>query len=126
MDKIIAVDSTVTAFFVSYLYKTLSGRTSPPFHELSINISNQFHFGFMQGEMIGGWPSSHTAIAFAIAFSFLVITPKWRKTSLLAGAFAIFVGFSESIGFHWLSEVISGAIIGSMIGYVVGKSFLTK
>jgi len=37
--------------------------------------------------------------------------------------YAFYVGVDVSISIHWFSEFVAGAIIGSLIGAVVGKSF---
>jgi membrane-associated phospholipid phosphatase len=35
----------------------------------------------------------------------------------------LYVGLSVSVTIHWFSEFVAGAIFGSLIGVVVGRSF---
>ena len=39
---------------------------------------------------------------------------------------AFYVGLAVSVTIHWVSEFAAGAIIGSVIGMTVGKSFRTE
>jgi len=38
--------------------------------------------------------------------------------------YALYIGLGVSMTIHWFSDFLAGAIIGSAIGAVVGKSFL--
>ena len=39
-------------------------------------------------------------------------------------AYALNIGLGVSMTIHWFSDFLAGAIIGTAIGTVVGKSFL--
>jgi hypothetical protein len=115
--------AVVYAFCVSLFYKALSGRTSPPHHHgdgaqvgTLADTSADFHLGFMQGEMLGGWPSSHTTIACAMAAVVVASFPKRRIVHVAAYAYAAFIALGVSFGFHWLSEIVAGALIGTVVG----------
>ena len=38
-------------------------------------------------------------------------------------AYAFYIGISVSMTIHWFSDFAAGAIIGTVIGITVGKSF---
>jgi hypothetical protein len=53
----------------------------------------------------------------------------WSKNKpLAAGAllYSFYIGLGVSVTIHWFSEFVAGAIIGGVIGTVVGRSFRTK
>src|SRR5215472_15311392 len=104
-------------------YKALTGRVHPP-HNLGDDLSHFFRFGFLRGGVFWGWPSSHTTIAFAMAVTVFTLFPKHRWLGCAAIAYAFYVGVGVSITIHWFSDFVAGAIFGSVIGMVVGKSFL--
>ena len=88
-----------------------------------IDNSNGFDFGFMNHHVIGGWPSSHTTIAFALAVALSLMLPKrWYVHTVLFGT-ALFIGIGVTFGYHWLSEFVAGACLGTAIGLVVGGHY---
>ncbi len=117
--------------FISSLYKAFTGRIPPPdvWNHASDTIqtltdtSHGFQFGFWEGGIFWGWPSSHTTIAFAMGVALFTLLPHRHYIRYLALAWAVYVGLSISVSIHWFSEFVAGAIIGSVIGYVVGMSF---
>ena len=121
----------VLGFTVSTSIKVFTGRTSPP-HPRSgdmsqmVDNSHAFNFGFMREQVFGGWPSSHTTVAFALAVSLTLLLP--ARLYIRAGLFAVslFIGVGVSFGWHWLSEFVAGACLGTVIGTVVGKYFQAK
>ena len=119
--------TTVLAFAVSTFYKIFTGRISPPDEgPFTTDISGAFHFGLMHESVIGGWPSSHATIMFALAACLTVLFPKFWLMHCLAFAMAFFIGIGVTFGFHWLSEFIAGALIGVTIGTVVGEMYKEK
>ncbi|MGB7768147.1 MAG: phosphatase PAP2 family protein [Verrucomicrobiia bacterium] len=103
-------------------YKAFTGRAHPA-HDVGADISRVFHFGFLRGGVFWGWPSSHTTIAFAMAVTVFTLHPKPRWLGLVAILYAFYVGIGVSMTIHWFSDFVAGAIIGSVIGTVAGKSF---
>jgi len=103
-------------------YKALTGRAHPAY-SVGADISHVFHFGFLRGGVFWGWPSSHTAIAFAMAVTVSTLWPKQRWLGVMAILYAFYVGVGVSMTIHWYSDFVAGAIIGSVIGTVVGRSF---
>jgi membrane-associated phospholipid phosphatase len=108
---------------ISSFYKAFTGRIPPDLHNIITDISHGFRFGFWEGGIFWGWPSSHATIAFAMVVTLIILFAKNKKIRYLGIFYALYIAFGASIGFHWISEVISGIIIGTVIGLVVGKSF---
>lgn len=114
------------ALAVSMALKSLSGRASPPHHTFGADLafadnSAAFKFGFMNEAILGGWPSSHAAVAFAVAFALSSALPGMRWLHIPSFILAVFIGVGVTLGFHWLSEFISGALIGASIGIWTGS-----
>jgi membrane-associated phospholipid phosphatase len=107
---------------ISSTYKAFTGRVHPA-HVAGEDISHVFQFGFLRGGVFWGWPSSHTTIAFAMAVTVFALFPKSRWLGWVAILYAFYVGLGVSVTIHWFSDFAAGAIIGSVIGAVVGKSF---
>jgi hypothetical protein len=108
--------------FVAAVYKAVTGRVHPV-HSVGEDISHVFRFGFFRGGIFWGWPSSHTTIAFAMAVTVFTLYPKQRWLGWAAILYAGYVGLGVSMTIHWFSDFAAGAIFGSVIGAVVGKSF---
>lgn len=117
---------------ISSFYKALTGRIPPQVMRTAenilanVDISHGFQFGFLRGGIFWGWPSSHTTIAFAMAVTFAVLLSKKSKWAYLSLIYAFYVGIAISFTIHWLSEFVAGAIIGTIIGLVVARSFRTR
>lgn len=110
-------------YLVSIIYKSLTGRVEPEFLTVysMVDTSRVFNFGFLEYGIFWGWPSSHTAVAFAGAFAFVLLS-RTLSIRTLAMLYAFFIAVGAAISFHWLSDVVAGAIIGSLIGTIVAKS----
>ena len=117
------LQATVLGSLISSTYKAFTGRIQPDLSNTLIDSSHGFQLGFMKHGVFWGWPSSHTAIAFAMALAFVTLYKKDRRVGVLAPAYALFIGVGISTNIHWFSEFFAGAIIGTIIGTVVGKSF---
>ena len=117
--------ATIIGFMVSMLIKTFTGRVSPPDDALVfINNSHQFLFGFMRAQIIGGWPSSHATIAFALATTLAILCKDRTYLKITAFVVALFIGIGVTFGFHWVSEFVAGSLLGIAIGHAVGTYFL--
>lgn len=114
--------AALMGLMVSSFYKAFTGRIQPP-HETTIDISHQFNFGILKHGMFWGWPSSHTTVAFAMAFSLVTLYPHSKAIRYLAPLYALYIGIGVSTSIHWFSEFIAGIIFGTIIGIVVGKAF---
>ncbi len=118
--------SAIVGYLVSSLYKMFTGRVQPDLSNFVTDISHNFQLGFWEHGIFWGWPSSHTTIAFAMMISWMVLFPKNKIIRYLAPLYALYIGFGVSIGIHWFSEFIAGAVFGTLIGLVVGKCFKQK
>lgn len=114
-------------WIISSFYKAITARV-PPSHTLNsiIDLSREFDFGFLNGGIFWGWPSSHTTIAFAMALAVWSAYPKHIFIKYGALIYAIYIGLGVSLSIHWLSDAVAGAIFGSVIGLAIGKSFTEK
>lgn len=111
-------------WFISSCYKALTGRDHPP-HSMGTDTSDLFRFGFFRHGIFWGWPSSHTAVAFAMAATTLRLFPKRPFLGVAAILYALYIGVGVSLTIHWFSDFVAGALIGTAIGSTVGKSFST-
>ena len=91
-----------------------------------IDSSHGFQFGFLKGGIFWGWPSGHTTVAFSMALCLILLYPKNKIIDFCALVYAFYIGLSVSVTIHWVSEFAAGAIIGSVIGMTVGRSFRTQ
>jgi undecaprenyl-diphosphatase len=77
-------------------------------------------YSFIQKLSVGGspsFPSGHTADAFAFAIAVSLVYPKWYI--IISGLiWASLVGYSRmSLGVHFPSDVVGGALIGAACSY---------
>lgn len=112
----------IIALIISSVYKAFTGRAHP-MRNGAEDLTRTFHFGFLRGGMFWGWPSSHTTVAFAMAFAVITLFPKSRSVGFLALAYALYIGLGISATIHWFSDFTAGVIIGAVIGIVVGRRF---
>jgi PAP2 superfamily len=122
------MQAALAGLLISSFYKIFTGRIPPPFdstNPLAVDISRQFNFGFLREGLFWGWPSSHTTVAFAVAVTLFIL---YKNRSLIkygALLIALYIGIGVSTNIHWFSEFVAGVIIGSIIGVVVGRSFIS-
>lgn len=114
----------IIAYLISIFYKALTGRIQPEFmtHTVTADYSHEFNFGFLQHGVFWGWPSSHTAVAFAMSVALVIFFKNQKYIKYPAIIYAFFIGIGASIGFHWFSDFLAGAIIGTLVGIVVAKN----
>jgi len=104
----------IIAMFVTGLLKISFGRMRPNmFEALGItefrpfSLSNTFH----------SFPSGHTAAALALLVSLGIVFPKCR---IITWTLSVLVAISRiAIGSHWPSDVVFGALIGTLSAYFV-------
>jgi len=124
------------AYLITTCNKAITGRRPPPFHghvgmlgqngPALVDSSHGFQFGFLRGGVFWGWPSGHTTVAFSMALCLIMLYPRSKVVVLFGLLYAFYIGLAVSVTIHWFSEFAAGAIIGSVIGMTVGRSFRTK
>ncbi len=107
----------------SAVLKAFTGRVPPDKKELTNDYSNEFRFGFLRGGVYEGWPSSHTATAFAMATALIELYPDNAAIKYGGLAYASLIGLGVSTNIHWFSDAVAGAFIGYAIGSAVGRGF---
>jgi membrane-associated phospholipid phosphatase len=120
-------EAGILSLIISSTYKVFTGRPGP--HGFGLintvdDISKVFRFGFYRGGAFQGWPSSHTTVAFAMSFVLVTLFPKNKLVKYFAIIYALYIGIGVSTNIHWFSDFVAGAILGTIIGIGVGKSFL--
>lgn len=86
-----------------------------PFHTLPIEklLSN----GLFYSDTEWSFPSGHSAVFFAIATALYLYNKKWGTWFFIG---AILINISRIIaGVHYPSDILGGAIVGIVTGYVV-------
>lgn len=126
-----AMLSVALADLISLLcFKNVFERFRPSHHALLTEILH-FHKlengDYYKGGMYG-FVSSHAANFAAIA-SFVGFALKQHYPKLIFGLYAVLILVCYSrlyLGVHYLSDVIVGAIVGTLIGYVLSKLFVSR
>ena len=103
-------------------YKAITGRAHPA-HGVDTDLTHVFKFGLLRGGVFWGWPSSHTTIAFAMAVTVFRLFPRQKWIGYVAITYAFYIGLGVSMTIHWFSDFVAGALIGTVIGLVVGTRF---
>lgn len=79
------------------------------------------NFSFLE-YTANSFPSGHATTAFAIGISLMLLFPKYRAVFLL---FAVTVALSRVVLYqHYLSDVMAGAVVGSVTAYVLYRKML--
>lgn len=110
--SLLSLESFLLASVIVRIPKTLVGRDRPDI------ASDQFQFN---GPFHGNsFPSGHTTAVFSVAS---VIATQYRETKwvpITAYSVASLVGLSRIYdNKHWLSDVVAGAAIGTLVGNLV-------
>lgn len=70
------------------------------------------------------WPSGHTSASFALVSSLVAFYPDDLWIALVGYPFATAVAIGMMEGdYHWLSDVVAGALIGHVFGFSIGADF---
>lgn len=101
---------TMSYYFVSF-FKNWIARPRPPFVLADVHIIGAL-------EKSSSFPSGHATVAFMAA----VILSKYYKRPAIFFALAALVAISRVyLGMHFVTDVISGAALGSIIGYMLTR-----
>lgn len=115
--------ASVIVWIIVACYKAITGRVEPPIVSIDLFADNsrQFQFGFFRHGIFWGWPSHHTAVAVAMG-TVLIKSMQSLSARVVVFLWVIIVAFGASVGFHWLSDVVAGALIGYAVGSSVWQS----
>lgn len=114
--------ASAISWIIVAVYKAFTGRVEPEFLTTfnSADISRNFQFGFLEHGIFWGWPSHHTVVAVAGA-TVLYLSIKNLPIRVGLIVWALIVASGASIGFHWLSDVVAGTIVGLAVGISVWR-----
>lgn len=56
----------------------------------------------------------------------MTLFPNRKIMAHLSVAYAFYVGIGLSLSIHWFSDFVTGAIIGTLLGIIVGRNFRAK
>jgi membrane-associated phospholipid phosphatase len=117
--------AAILAVGISTTMKAFTGRRPPGImdKESGPDYSDDWAFGFMKREVFNGWPSSHTAVAFAMAAALTELYPDSWGLKIGAYSYSAFIGVGMSLMAHWMSEAVAGALVGYAIGKSVGAGY---
>lgn len=107
--------------FTSTLCKPLFERYRPTHHPL---FMNQVHtvFGYRGGRY--GFMSSHAANTFGFA-AFTTLLFRYKPYTIIVFLWAAIASYSRIyLGVHFISDVVCGAIVGVIMGYIVYKIYM--
>ena len=108
-----------TAWVLSTGMKGITNRAHPELLGVAatVDLSHFFHFGFLKQNPFWGWPSSHTAVAFAGATFLRRVYPNTLIANI-ALVYEWYIGIGVSATIHWFSDFVAGALVGYAIGKV--------
>ena len=123
---LILAQAVIVSWLISSTYKAFTGRVEPEFLTLTsiVDNSRDFNFGFWEYGIFWGWPSSHTAVACALAAALFVLYKHSAMTRAAAVFYALFIASGAAIGFHWFSDVLAGVIVGTLVGFLAARQKL--
>lgn len=108
--------SIIISFIIVFIIKLLTSRQRP------IPEASDFNFGIFNHSIFSAFPSGHTTMAFAALPYIEYKIFKW--ISILWFIFACLFGLTRFwFGLHYLSDIISGAILGYVISFIIKKSW---
>jgi membrane-associated phospholipid phosphatase len=123
------VQSLMLTLAIQTPLKMTTGRVSPGVSDKFYHTRNpqtddfSGRFEWFNANFVRGWPSGHTANAFAAAATIAEMYKNnlWLKIGVYS--YATLVGLGVTLDVHWASEAVAGALIGYAVGKTVGKSF---
>ncbi len=110
-------EAELAAWLISSGLKGLTGRIHPELTTslTALDTSRVFNIGFLKEGIFWGWPSSHTAVAFAGATIIQRLYPRTWWASI-ATVYAWYIGIGVSATIHWFSDFVAGALVGRAVG----------
>jgi undecaprenyl-diphosphatase len=111
----------VVSGIASQVLKHLFGRARPPL----IDVVGPFHFDmFSMSSRYASMPSGHSITAFATALALSYLMPRWRWAFIFVAAMVCVS--RVIISAHYPSDVLIGAIIGSLSAILLRRAFARR
>jgi membrane-associated phospholipid phosphatase len=110
--------AAILALGVTSTIKFFTGRRPPGITDQDpdfLDYSGDWAFGIMNRGVFNGWPSGHTAVAFAMAAALTELYPESWGLKIDAYSYTVFIGAGMSLMAHWLSDSV-GAGFGGLMG----------
>jgi len=82
-------------------------------------VSEQVQFLIDKSPLVKSFPSDHATIAFALAVSVCLVNRRWGYPLLVVAALVSLARIF--VGVHYLSDVVAGAVIGSVCAFIVHR-----
>jgi hypothetical protein len=125
------IQATSIALVSNSLLKGITGRMHPePLGDDYFNQSKDWSFGFMKRGIHDGWPSGHAMTNMAMGVALASYYNDRPGLQLLGLSWATFIAANVALvekgEGHWFSDAIAGSLMGSVIGYTIGKNFRLK
>lgn len=113
----------IVSFVISSFLKSITNRMDmEPFEAMgNLDYSSSFRWGFLNSNSFWesfseGWPSGHSFIATTF---FVILFPILNKSQrILHFLYVLLIMLSVVTAFHWFSDIISGLILGAIIGKI--------
>lgn len=90
---------------------------------LLVNNAYGFHF-FQKGSAFQSFPSGHTTVTFAFFIVLMYFYPKHKRMLMVPGV--VLAASQVLMHYHFLSDVIAGALLGWLVATVLCHFFANK
>jgi membrane-associated phospholipid phosphatase len=122
------IQAVLVVGLLTFVLKVATGRPQPldtsdpaEFHLLRFDFSHGYFHGHFH------WPSGHTSGAVAAAAALAAFHRSRAWITGAAFAAAALVAASMLYGsFHWVSDVVAGALVAYPLGREIGRTFLAR
>lgn len=104
-----STEAQVLSLALSVGLQTVTGRSRP---------RRERGLGHFEPGSVGGFPSNHASQAFAVA-SVLADRFGWQVGVVSYGAASLVALSRIGLDEHWTSDVVAGAILGTLVGHVL-------
>ena len=126
-----AMQAAAVALASSSLLKAITNRKGPEDGKAATDAeARNFRWGFWRQGVSEGFPSGHAATNTAMCAALAAYYPGRPDIRAAACGWAAYVALSAALGdrggFHWTSDVVTGALMGWAIGDSIGRKFAAK
>ena len=120
-NRVVVVVSVVAGLFARLVVKGLIVLAYPRPRPFVVLSSVHPLISSPLAENYQSFPSGHAIFFFAVATVIFSFEPKWGTLALIA---AVLMGIARVyVGVHWPSDILAGALLGSMTGWYFYRYF---